>query len=370
MPYDPFVQETEERTSEYYQQRKEKRRQQRRRRIMRRRMMIGSLAAILLFSGTAAVHHIRASGQEQKTIQKNNQEPAALTMIDTDAQPIEKQHYALRTTEHTVQLDESFPSQYAVLADLETGEILAERDSETRINPASMTKILTLLVAAEEIQDREGTFTMTPEISEYCYVNKCSVVGLVVGEEVPINELFYGCILCSGADACLGLADLAAGSHEAFVERMNQKLEELGLSDTAHFTNCAGIYEQDHYCTVRDMAVILKAALENELCRQVLFTKIFQSVPTPQHPEGQTFSNWFLRSIEEKDTGEITVRGAKTGYVGEAGFCAASFGETEDGRGYLCVTGKTYSKGQAIRDHAALYQTYCSALKSDTKIQQ
>ncbi len=368
MSYDPLEIQSEERNAEYYQQRKETRKRQRRRRMLRRRLLIGGLAVVLLLSGTAVVRHVRNSDQnkeEQRSAQQADQEPAVLTMAEPNL--AEEPAYALHTTDRSVQLDESISSQYAVLADLETGEILAERNSETRINPASMTKILTLLVAAEQIQDRDGTFTMTRENSEYCYINKCSVVGLVVGEEVPVNELFYGCILCSGADACLGLADLAVGSQETFVALMNQKLDELGLSETAHFTNCAGIYDENHYCTVRDMAVILKAALENELCRQVLFTKVFQSQPTPEHPQGQTFSNWFLRSIEEEDTGAVTVRGAKTGYVGEAGFCAASYGETEEGHGYLCVTGKTYSKGQAIRDHATLYKTCCTAPESEAE---
>ena len=87
---------------------------------------------------------------------------------------------------------------------------------------------------------------MTIDITDYCYVNGCSVVGLMVDETVPVRELFYGTILSSGADAALGLATYVAGSQEAFVALMNEKLGELGIADTAHFTNCVGPVSYTH----------------------------------------------------------------------------------------------------------------------------
>jgi len=140
---------------------------------------------------------------------------------------------------------------------------------------------------------------------------------------------------------------------------MNEKLEELGLSDTAHFTNCVGLYDANHHCTVYDMAMILKAAMDNPLCREILDARTYETLPTEAHPEGQILSNWFLRRIEDKDTGDIDVVGGKTGYVVESGNCAASCGEAPDGSLYICVTGNAGSGWQAIYDHAALYKTYC-----------
>ena len=171
--------------------------------------------------------------------------------------------YTVSADADTVQLDDTIDSSYAVLIDEDSGTILAEKDSGARISPASMTKVLTLLVGAEYAAGHlDDTFTMTVDITDYCYVNKCSVVGLMVGETVPVRELLYGTILPSGADAALGLAVYVSGSQEAFVELMNQKLEELGVSGTAHFTNCVGLYDENHYCTVTDMALILRAAME------------------------------------------------------------------------------------------------------------
>ena len=201
---------------------------------------------------------------------------------------------------------------------------------------------------------------MTREIADYCYTNECSVVGYEVGEEIPIIELFFGCILCSGADACLALAELASGSHDAFLDLMNIKIQELGLSETTHFTNCVGIYDEEHYCTVEDMALLMRAAIEDDFCKSVLSTAVYTSEATDEHPEGQVLSNWFLRRIEDQGTGDITVSCGKTGYVPESGNCAVSYGETSTGSGYICVTGNGSSSWQVIYDHAALYQNYCA----------
>ena len=182
-------------------------------------------------------------------------------------------------------------------------------------------------------------------------------MGFALDEVVPVRELLYGTILPSGADAALALAKYVAGSQEAFVTLMNEKLEELGLSDTAHFTNCVGLYDEAHACTVTDMALILKAAMENDLCREVLSAHTYETAPTTQHPEGQVLSNWFLRRIEDKDQ-DLSVRAvaAKTGYVVQSGNCAASYAESADGHGYLCVTANAYSAWRAIYDHVELYK--------------
>ena len=78
---------------------------------------------------------------------------------------------------------------------------------------------------------------MAPVVADYTYSTNCRVVGYEVEEVIPMIELFYGCILCSGADSCLGLANTIFGSHEAMVEAMNEKVAELGLSETTHFTD-------------------------------------------------------------------------------------------------------------------------------------
>lgn len=337
-------------------QNRERRMARRRKRIRMQRIRILSVAVFLLvIAGSVIALVLRGRDDtpaEEPPIEEN-------TPVSAPVEEIPDPVYSVSRTSETAQISADLPSEYAVVIDAASGLVLAEKNAQTIINPASMTKILTLLVAVENITDWEQTFTMHIGITDYCFVNDCSVVGYELDEVIPVRELLYGCILSSGADACLALAEIVAGSHEEFVELMNAKLEELELSDTAHFTNCVGLYDENHYCTVEDMALMLKAAMENELCREVMSTKIFTTAPTAQHTEGQDLSNWFLRRIEDKDTGTIEVLCAKTGYVAEAGSCAASCGETADGTQFLCVTANAHSSWRAIYDHVDLYNTYC-----------
>lgn len=264
-------------------------------------------------------------------------------------------------------------SGYGVLIDVAQGRIVARKDAGTKMNPASMTKILTVLTAADELGLTgenwetatllEDTFTITIEITDYSYVHDCSNVGFEVGEEVTVRDLFYGTVLPSGGDAALGLAYYVAGSQEAFVELMNEKLEELNLSDTSHFTNCVGLYDEEHYSTVYDMAVMLKTAADSGFCRQVLSAHTYTTTPTAEHPDGLLISNWFLRRIEDKDThGEVIC--GKTGFVNQSGSCAASLAADGSGKEYLCVTAGAGSSWQCIYDQVALYQKY---LQKDTE---
>ncbi len=268
------------------------------------------------------------------------------------------------TTEYTVGFPEAGRGVYStngILIDVEKEEILACREPYQRINPASMTKILTLLVAAEHVEDLQDTFTMTIEITDYAYLHGCSVAGFGVGEVVTVEELMYGTILPSGADAAMALAEYVAGSQEAFVEMMNQKLEQLGRSDSAHFTNCVGLYDENHYCTVYDMALILKAATDNELCRRIMSARRYTTtIATQEQPEGILLSNLFLRRIEDKDThGEVLC--AKTGYVDQSGSCAASLAADYEGREYICVTTGSISSWACIYDHVEIYQAFLPA---------
>lgn len=269
----------------------------------------------------------------------------------------EQKVYTAQTTDATTSVDDEVQSTNGIFIDLATGNILFDRDAHTRINPASMTKVLTVLVAAEHVTDWSDTFEITPEITNYSYVHDCSAVGFSNNEVVTVEDLFYGTVLCSGGDAALGLATYVAGSQEAFVDMMNEKLKELGLSDTAHFTNCVGLYDENHYCTVYDIAMILEAAIDQPQCREVLSTKKYTTSSTPEHPEGIQISNWFLRRIEDKDTGGEVICG-KTGFVAQSGSCAVSYGVDESGKEYICATVNAHSGWRCIYDHVELYRRF------------
>ena len=342
----------------------EKQRQMRRRRMMKL-VLPASLGALILV-GVIFVAGDGLGGKsgtdEMSQTEKIAQTEIAQATEETEAPEVQAPLvYEFEETDDTVGIySENVISEHAILIDATNDTIVAKKGAYDIISPASMTKVLTVLVAAEHITEGEldDPFTMTLEITDYAYVNDCSSVGFLDGEIVTVRDLFYGTILPSGGDAAVGLATYVAGSHEAFVYLMNEKLEELGLSDTAHFTNCVGLYDKEHYCSVYDMAIIMKAAMENEMCREFLSAKKYTTTPTEQHPEGITISNWFLRRIEDKDTGGEVI-GAKTGYVVQSKNCAVSYatcGENE--MPYICVTAGAHSSWRCIYDQVEIYTKY------------
>ena len=151
--------------------------------------------------------------------------------------------------------------------------------------------------------------------------------------------------------------DIISKQQKKGIVKMNQKMEEMGLSQTAHFTNCVGLYDEAHHCSVYDMAMIMEAAMDNPFCREVLSAHTYTTSVTEQHPEGMILSNWFLRRIEDKDNGKL-VLGAKTGYVVQSGNCAASYAQDVAGNAYVCVTGNATSSWRCIYDHVELYDKY------------
>ena len=355
----------------------ERQRRIKRRRMLRRLLCLIGLIVLAVFIGFAIKHgrkqeadeflsKVQSAGAARRTGEPDMagaEGEITETEISVSEPEQEKPLYSFAVTPDTVTIyDEEVISTNAILVDESANTIIAAKGADERIYPASMTKVLTVLVAAEQIKEEnlDDTFTMTLEITDYAYVNDCSSVGFLNGEEVTVRDLFYGAVLPSGGDAALGLAIYTAGSHEAFVDMMNAKLEELGIADSAHFTNCIGLYDENHYCTVYDMAIIMKAAMQNELCREFLSAHIYTTVPTEQHPDGITMSNWFLRRIEDKETGG-EVLCAKTGYITQARNCAVSYGIFAGGTPYICVTVGSTSVWRCIYDHVEIYNRYIPA---------
>ena len=352
------------------EQRRKRMLREKRRRRKRRRFIIFIFSILVIFvllitaltkigKNKKSTEHVQQQAQEAVIVTPEPENQTETEVIAEVEKPITTA-YTFKETESTKNLySDAVISTHALLINESTDTIVAWKGAKERISPASMTKVLTLLVAAEHVTEEQltDTFTMTIDITDYSYVNDCSNVGFLVDEKIPVIDLFYGTILPSGGDAAVGLATYVAGSHEAFVDLMNQKLKDLGLSDSAHFTNCVGLYDTNHYCTIYDMAVIMKAALQNELCRKVLAEKCYTTTPTEQHPEGIIISNWFLRRIEDKETGG-EVLGAKTGFVNESGSCAVSYQVADDGTPYICVTAGSSSSWRCIYDHVEIYNRY------------
>lgn len=362
--FDASEEETE-REAQRHQMRKEraqKMQEEKQRSIKRQRYILLGLALVILFFLLIVLLVKHTGKKNPKDISANVVSQQTETQADAVAQETETEEpwsFEAHKTEKTEKFPKSVVSSRGILIDVESGDILAAKGAHKRIVPASMTKILTVLVAAEHITpgQMDDKVEITIDITDYSYRNDCSNTGYEVGEKVTVRDLFYGTILPSGADSAVALATYVAGSHEKFVDMMNEKLEEMGLSETTHFTNCVGLYDEDHYSTPYDMAMIIKAATDNEWVREVMSTHTYTTSKTKQHKEGLTVSNWFLRRIEDKDTyGEVLC--AKTGFVAQSGSCAASLAADKNGKEYICVTAGSTSSWRCIYDHVELYQKY------------
>jgi D-alanyl-D-alanine carboxypeptidase (penicillin-binding protein 5/6) len=267
--------------------------------------------------------------------------------------------YSASENDNTVEIGGDVVSKSAVLINNDTKTIIAKRNATERMVPASMTKVMTVLVAAKNIKPEQldEKIVMSHEAIDYSYAGGGSTSGFVEEEEVTIKDLFYGTILPSGGDAAAQLAIYVAGDIDSFVKMMNDECNNLGISGSTHFTNPVGFHNKEHYSTPYDIAIIMMAALDNEICKEVITTKVYNSTATNVNPEGITISNWFLRRIEDKEFGG-EIEGAKTGYVDESGSCAVSSMISESGTEYICCTANSTSSWRCIYDHVDIYKAY------------
>ena len=254
-------------------------------------------------------------------------------------------------------------SPCAVLINRDTGEILMDMDGGERIYPASLTKIMTAIVAIEHTDDFTQRVTVEKNVFEDLCEKDASMAGFEPGEEVSLRDLLYGILLPSGAECCLTYARHVAGTEAAFVDLMNQKAEELGMCRT-HFSNTTGLHEENHYTTAEDMAALLQYALSNEIFREAFTSKTYDVEPTNIHPKGICLQSTLSKGIEEiKMEGKAMeaemILGGKTGYTDEAGLCLASLAEIS-GQEYILVTagaaGSHQTEPYNILDALEVYQ--------------
>jgi D-alanyl-D-alanine carboxypeptidase (penicillin-binding protein 5/6) len=253
-------------------------------------------------------------------------------------------------------------SPHVILVNLKNHYVVFERGSEERIFPASLTKIMTVLVAIENISDLNELIILPREIFSDLYNANASMAGFLPGEEVAAIDLLYGTLLPSGAEASIGLALRVSGSESEFSKLMNKKAIEIGMEDT-HFTNATGLHDDNHYTTVKDIAKLLEYALNNEVFYEIFTTMIHSTSSTNRHPDGITLYSTLLKKTNALTFDGGKILGGKTGYTEEAGLCLASLAE-KNGSEYLLVTagaaGNNYTEQYHIKDALTIYGKFLS----------
>jgi len=239
-------------------------------------------------------------------------------------------------------------SEKYILYNMNDGEILSEKNSHDRTNIASLTKIMSVIVAIENIDNYDSKIKITDEmINDIDY--DVAKVGFKVGQEVTYNDLLYGAIISSGADAVNALSISVSGKKDKFIKLMNDKVNELGLKDT-NFTNVIGLYDKNNYSSAYDMSQILIYALNN-----AKFSEVFKSKDYT-YSSGKKAKSTIV-SYNSKSKNDISfITGSKTGYIKASGYCLASTAELNNVN-YLLVTLNAYSSDSSvhIEDHVTMY---------------
>ena len=226
-------------------------------------------------------------------------------------------------------------SENMVIYNLNENTVVNEKNKDEATSIASMTKIMTVLVAIENIEDINETIILTKDVFYGLKEANASVAGFKVGQKVTYKDLLYGAFLPSGADATNALALNISGSIDDFVKLMNNKAKELNLKNT-NFINTTGLDDVNHYSTVDDVAIILKEALKNDI-----FKEIFTSKKYLTSDKTLTFSSTLDKSLSAYSISADYILGGKTGYTLDAGRCLASIAYDEnEAIYYLLVTSK------------------------------
>ena len=236
----------------------------------------------------------------------------------------------------------SVAAKAALLIDLNTGRVVYEQDADERVYPASLPKIMTCLIALEN-----GNLSDVVTVSESALSDldaDSSVAGLVVGEQMTLENLLYCMMVVSGNDACNVIAEHIAGSVTDFVRMMNQRAYELGCTNT-HFSNPHGLHDESHYTTARDLSIITQAALKSENFRQIVDTYEYQLPDDNMRqniPKLKTTNMLIYRSLSNT-LYYPRAHGIKTGYTSQAGRCVISeaTGDGLDLLGIVCGAATT-----------------------------
>lgn len=232
-------------------------------------------------------------------------------------------------------IDLASNAKSAIIIEPTTGKIIFEKNSNERLEPASMTKIMTLLLTFEAIDNSRVSLDDMVNISKRAEDMGGSQMFLEAGSNIRLEEIIKGVSIASANDGAIALAEFIGGSVENFVDMMNKKAEDLGLSNT-HFANPHGLHADNHYSSAYDMAIMASNLISHE--KVLNYTSIYEDYFNK--PDGSRTwlvnTNKLVRFLEGVD-------GLKTGYTSEAGYCLTATAKKGNVRYITVVMGEPSS---------------------------
>ena len=258
--------------------------------------------------------------------------------------------FFVRVNAEEINLD--LKSERYILYNMKDDSVLYSKGENEEVSVASLTKIMSVIVSIENNKDFESKIKITKDMISGI-ASDVSKVGLKKGNSVTYDDLLYGSILASGADAVQALSIYSCGSVEKTVELMNEKVKDLGLKHT-HFSNVIGLYDENNYSSAYDMAQILKYALKNDKFKEVFTTQKYTMSYNKKKVLNSTIIGFNKKAKE--DISFIT--GSKTGHVKAAGYCLASTATIND-IDYLLITLNAFKDSTAhIKDSIKIYKYF------------
>lgn len=224
----------------------------------------------------------------------------------------------------------------AILIEASTGEVLFEKNADERLVPASMTKMMSMLVIIEAIENGDLKWNQEIQVSENASSMGGSQILLETGEKMSVRDLFKGVAIASGNDAVVALAEAVAGTEDAFVQKMNDKAKELGLKNT-NFKNPHGLDTANHYSSARDMSLIAKELVKHE--KVLEFTSVYED-----YLRENTDRKIWLVNTNKLVRFYDGVDGLKTGFTEGAGYCLTATAKKDGMRVIAVVMGEADSK--------------------------
>lgn len=224
----------------------------------------------------------------------------------------------------------------AILVEASTGKVIFEKNADEKLHPASMTKMMSLLLIIEAIEDGVIKWDQVVQVSENASSMGGSQILLETGEKMSVRDLFKGVAIASGNDAVVALAETVAGSESNFVSMMNKRARELGLTNT-NFKNPHGLDDANHYSSSRDMMIIARELVKHE--KVLEYTKVYEDYLR----ENTDRKIWLVntnRLVRFYDG----VDGLKTGYTEDAGYCMTATAKKDGMRIIAVVMGEETSK--------------------------
>ena len=251
-------------------------------------------------------------------------------------------------------IDINISSKNAILYNMDSGEVLYEKNADEKASIASLTKIMTALVALDNIDNLDKQVILTSEDFKGLAEANAVTAGFTKGEVVTYRDLLYGLLLPSGADAAKALARNIAGTEAAFIEKMNDKVKEMDLK-TTHFSSVIGLDDEDNYSTAREISLIFKKALQNKDFKEIITTKEYTS-----SDDKVKFHSTIQSNAKKSNINVPYILGGKTGTTTDAGLCLATIAKANDVNYMLVTLGATYDKKAPhhIEDAKTIYDYF------------